>query len=87
MLFESQKKADNFIKFNREAMEEEGKKVPVRSYYCEACGGWHVTSNPDEEHFKQVSTESRQLTKIGRMVDMKIRKGAMRLSWRKRTSY
>ena len=26
-------------------MEENG-KAPVRSYYCELCGGYHVTSNP-----------------------------------------
>ena len=45
MLFESKTKADNFIAFNSEGMLEENGKAPVRSYYCEFCGGYHVTSN------------------------------------------
>lgn len=52
MLFESQSQADNFIKFNKDEMEELGGKVPVRSYYCSLCGGWHVTSNPNAEYFE-----------------------------------
>lgn len=51
MLFTEKSKADNFIKFNAEEMEEEGNKVPVRSYFCSTCGGWHVTSNPDADSF------------------------------------
>ncbi len=46
MLFESKTKADNFIAYNSEGMLEENGKAPVRSYYCEFCGGYHVTSNP-----------------------------------------
>ncbi len=46
MHFESKKKADNFIKFNAAEMISEGLKAPVRSYYCQLCGAWHVTSNP-----------------------------------------
>lgn len=49
MLFESQSKADNFIKFNGEAMLEETGRMPVRSYYCEFCGGYHVTSSDSSE--------------------------------------
>lgn len=49
MLFESQKKADNFIRYNSEGIQEENGKSPVRSYYCEMCGGYHVTSNPSKE--------------------------------------
>ena len=45
MLFESQAKADNFILYNKEEIEEENCKAPVRSYYCRLCGGWHVTSD------------------------------------------
>lgn len=74
MLFESQKKAENFIRFNRAEFEEEGKKVPVRAYYCEACGGWHVTSNPNENHFVSHSSDSRPLTRIGRIVEIKMKK-------------
>ena len=46
MLFESQSKAENFIKYNREGILEENGKAPVRSYYCEFCLGYHVTSIP-----------------------------------------
>jgi len=48
MLFETQKKADLFIKFNSDDVEQESKshKKPVRSYYCDVCCGWHVTSIP-----------------------------------------
>ena len=46
MLFETQKKADNFIKFNGEEIKSCSKygKAPVRSYFCCMCAGWHVTS-------------------------------------------
>lgn len=48
MLFESESKANNFIKFNKDEMLEETGKAPVRSYYCQFCDGWHITSNPHE---------------------------------------
>lgn len=44
MLFETQKKADNFIKFNREEIESKSGYSPERSYYCMFCDGWHLTS-------------------------------------------
>ncbi len=47
--FETQKKADNFIKFNAEEILEENGKAPDRSYYCPLCCAWHVTSNPNKE--------------------------------------
>lgn len=46
ILFETEKKALNFIKFNSEEIEEESGRAPIRAYYCEFCGGWHVTSSP-----------------------------------------
>ncbi len=46
MLFESKAKADNFLRYNREIILEENGKAPIRSYYCEFCCGYHVTSNP-----------------------------------------
>lgn len=52
MLFESQSKADNFIKFNSEEISIQSKKVPTRSYYCSFCCGWHVTSVIDEDRAK-----------------------------------
>ena len=46
MLFEEKSEADNFIKYNHGGILEENGKAPVRSYYCELCCGYHVTSNP-----------------------------------------
>lgn len=37
MLFEEKKKADNFIRFNKDEIFEENGKAPVRSYYCAFC--------------------------------------------------
>ena len=50
MLFETKAKADNFIKFKSSEMMEESGKAPIRSYYCEICGGYHVTSNNSKTH-------------------------------------
>lgn len=44
LLFESEKKALNFIKFNSDEIFHETGKRPTRAYYCEVCGGYHVTS-------------------------------------------
>lgn len=49
MLFPSKDKADNFMTFNSDVILEETGKAPVRSYFCEVCGGYHVTSNPSVE--------------------------------------
>ena len=50
MLFNSEKKANLYLLYNsNDVMEENGKK-PIRSYYCEACGGWHVTSCKSFRH-------------------------------------
>lgn len=45
MLFESEAKAKNFMRFNSEKIEELNGKAPVRAYFCDACGGWHLTSS------------------------------------------
>jgi len=44
MLFESEKKANTFIKFNSEEIEENSGYSPLRSYFCISCSGWHVSS-------------------------------------------
>lgn len=49
MLFETQAEADRFISFNKEEIEDENGRAPIRSYYCKLCGGYHVTSNPSEK--------------------------------------
>jgi hypothetical protein len=46
MLFESESKANNFMKFNAETIEKENGYKPVRAYYCVNCIGWHLTSIP-----------------------------------------
>jgi ssDNA-binding Zn-finger/Zn-ribbon topoisomerase 1 len=56
MLFESEKKANNFIKFNGAEIESECGYSPQRSYYCVLCGGWHVTSQK-EPLYKKTRTE------------------------------
>jgi F0F1-type ATP synthase epsilon subunit len=47
MLFESEKKANTFIKFNGNEIEAESGYKPERSYYCIYCGGWHLTSQKE----------------------------------------
>lgn len=44
MLFDSKKRAMTFIRFNKEEILAETGFAPKRCYYCEACGGWHLTS-------------------------------------------
>ena len=42
ILFESESKANNFIKFNAFEIPHGDR---LRSYYCPACCGWHVSSH------------------------------------------
>lgn len=58
MLFESQKKADNFIEFNKSEIEESNSYAPCRSYYCPFCAGWHVTHHQsfDESKIENIDT-------------------------------
>lgn len=44
-VFETEKKALTFIKFNSEDIKEKKGYAPIRAYYCPACMGWHVTHN------------------------------------------
>lgn len=43
MLFATEKEALDFIRFNQQEIYEENGFAPVRAYWCEACGGWHLT--------------------------------------------
>ena len=52
MLFATQAKADNFIRYNSEEIASAAGKAPTRSYYCTFCCGWHVTSVTDEARAK-----------------------------------
>jgi hypothetical protein len=45
MLFESEKKANTFLKFNEEEVNPDGTRE-MRVYYCPACCGYHISSHP-----------------------------------------
>lgn len=55
MLFETEKKAMNFIKFNADDIKAESGYSPTRAYYCLPCGGYHLTSRKEDsdEYFQQ----------------------------------
>jgi len=55
MLFETQKEADAFIKWNGDDIDTHG--GTLRSYYCNACCGWHITSKPFKNVYEH-STEN-----------------------------
>lgn len=42
--FETEDKANRFIKFNADEIESETGVRPERSYYCISCDSWHITS-------------------------------------------
>ena len=44
MLFETEKKAQLFIKFNGDSITDDVSKL--RTYYCPACCGYHISSKP-----------------------------------------
>lgn len=46
MLFESERKASDFIKWNGDDIDTHGGEL--RPYYCPACCGWHITSKPHD---------------------------------------
>lgn len=52
ILFETEKKAENFMKFNNEEIKKESGYSPQRSYYCIFCNGWHLTSKKVLRHEK-----------------------------------
>lgn len=55
MLFETESKAKNFIKFNGSDVEYRGE---LRTYYCPACGGYHISS---KEHKKNYDSQTERL--------------------------
>ena len=54
MLFESEEKANNFIRFNSAEIMELNGKAPTRSYFCRFCGGWHITSISSEQKGQEI---------------------------------
>ena len=55
MLFQTEEKAKNFIKFNWEQLTD--KEENLRVYFCDACGGYHITSKPLQENKKYDRTD------------------------------
>lgn len=43
MKFDTEKKAENFIKFNKKEIDTGG--LELRAYYCATCGGYHITKS------------------------------------------
>jgi len=44
MLFNTKRKALNFIKWNKDELEYGGETL--RAYYCKYCCGWHISHQP-----------------------------------------
>ena len=59
MVFETEKKANTFIKFNSEIIEEENGFKPIRTYFCESCNGWHITSQEEKKNYTKASLRER----------------------------
>lgn len=52
LVFATEEKALNFIKYNAEDIKQQNGYAPIRAYYCTSCGGWHVTSKPHRSRRK-----------------------------------
>lgn len=52
MLFTTEKQALNFIIFNASDIAQSSGYRPERCYYCDYCGGWHVTSKKEISNSK-----------------------------------
>lgn len=57
MRFETEDKANRFLKFNANEIEEETGLRPERSYYCMACDSWHITSKKEMRNVKSRTEE------------------------------
>jgi len=55
MLFEDEKKANLFLKFNTEEIQSKAGHSPVCSYFCIACNGWHVSSQVKPPEYKSTT--------------------------------
>lgn len=70
ILFATQEKADNFIRFNSGEFLEKGKKAAMSSYYCRFCLGYHVTSNTNKASRKYFANRDRkEISKMRKAVN------------------
>lgn len=51
MLFESERKANDFIRWNADDLEHQS--VNIRAYYCPSCCGWHISHKKHWKGFDQ----------------------------------
>ena len=58
LLFETEKKALNFIKFNADEIEQTKGYKPERIYFCKACGGYHVTHSKVERYIPSITDKA-----------------------------
>ena len=61
LVFETEKKSLNFIKFNADEILEETGRAPTRAYYCQCCGGYHVTS---QEAYNKPYTRTERIIEV-----------------------
>lgn len=84
ILFETERKAENFIRFNSAEIAEQSGYSPVRSYYCIVCDGWHVTSVKDAgkipDRAAAVVEEFKKAKQL--KAEAKERRSALRKEWR-----
>lgn len=59
-VFDSESAAQRFIDYNAEQIAAAGGHAPKRAYYCDWCGGWHVTSC-EHWHGKSLARKSIEL--------------------------
>ena len=51
MLFETERKANDFIRWNADSMEYGSDTL--RAYYCPSCCGWHISHHEHQERYEQ----------------------------------
>ena len=86
-LFQSEKEAMAFIKYNSEEIKEATGKDIGRCYYCDFCLGWHITSTSesskkfftlrDKRINQAIDTHSKEIEEIkslSKCIDIRIRK-------------
>lgn len=82
MLFPTQEKADNFIRFNADEISENNEKTPVRSYFCPACGGWHVTHKELPGFYARTDKMNEEVYRLGVFVSS-LKKDFDKKDWEK----
>ena len=76
MQFETERKANDFIKWNSDEMETGGKSLRV--YYCKACCCWHISHRQYRKGYgrtldNKIKTYEQQKRNSGKKIDRLIR--------------